>query len=548
MSSSAMFGLPSGVPKDITLSQFMTQYNPDGVPSSKVIHTDTIASKSITYGSVRSLAAQYAYSLRNQYSVKLGDVVLCLAPNSSDFVLLAHSVWWCGAIFSSMNTASTSKDVAHAMRLVKPSYLCIYPEYLDAVLAAVKQTGQSPQIFTMIEHRESYPLFPTDFASESSLPPFSCASPSTTPCTINFSSGTTSAPKAVAHSHTSLIANTLGMRRSSPQLMNAHTREAFFPPYCHVYGLVMVLMNNVFYGNFTCGMHKFELEEFCRLMQLYDANWAHIVPPVALQLAKAEVVKNYDLHLERIIIAGAAVKKELQQQLRGRFGSSVKILQGYGMTECPTVTHQDDGDEDVALGSVGKPIDGTIVKLVDVDTGKLIEDVGREGQLWVQAPQVTLGYYNDAKSTKSSFSDDGKWLRTGDILTKDKNGYYWVTDRLKEMIKYKGLQVPPSELEGVLLQHEDVIDSAVCSGYDDAQATEIPVAYVVLKSDIVAAGDHKIRETLAKVRQFVDNQVAPYKKLRGGVHYLPELPKTASGKILRKDLPVKVAQRKQSKI
>ena len=312
---------------------------------------------------------------------------------------------------------------------------------------------------------------------------------------------------------------------------------------------MVVLLQCVIFGNFTCALHKFELEPFCALMEKHKADWAHIVPPVAVQLANNEVVKNYDLSgLLRVIVAAAPVKRELQQRLKARFGKDTKIIQGYGMTECPTLTHQNDGDEDLALGSIGKPIAGTEYRLVDVATGENVKKLSDEGELWVRAPRVMIGYYNDPESTKGSFSPDGRWYRTGDIITEDKNGFLWVVDRLKEMIKYKGLQVAPSDLEGVLLGHPDVIDAAVCSTYDDSQATELPVAYVALKQGLATADENEKQKALQDIRSCVDGQVAGYKKLRGGVFHLQDLPKTASGKILRKDLPAKVAQRKTARL
>lgn len=176
------------------------------------------------------------------------------------------------------------------------------------------------------------------------------------------------------------------------------------------------------------------------------------------------------------------------------------------------------------------------------------EDVkqGEEGELWVRGPQVMLGYMGDETATRNTFSGD--WLRTGDIMRQDHNGNFWITDRLKEMIKYKGFQVAPSELEDLLLQHPEVVDAAVCAVYDNSQATEVPLAYVSLSPQHIEWKGTKKIAVLEDIRTWVDNQLAGYKKLRGGVHHLQVLPKTTTGKILRKDLPAKLTEALEAKL
>lgn len=311
-------------------------------------------------------------------------------------------------------------------------------------------------------------------------------------------------------------------------------------------------------GNFTCAIPSFDLDAFCRLMSKdhHNATWAHIVPPIAVMLANSPVPLKYDLSsLKVIVISAAPTKKELANKLQTRF-PGVRILQGYGMTEAgPTISHQnewDGGPDAENVGSAGRLVSGTEARLVDPAT---LEDVqeGQEGELWVCGPQTMIEYVRDKEATERTlvFEDGKKWLRTGDILRVDNQGDWYVTDRLKEMIKYKGFQVPPSELEDLLLKHEDVIDAAVCGVYDDAQATELPVAYVSLSSEkleTVRKSNIEKQKILEGVRDWVDAQVAGYKKLRGGVHHLQELPKTPSGKILRRELPAKKKEGRSGKL
>lgn len=313
----------------------------------------------------------------------------------------------------------------------------------------------------------------------------------------------------------------------------------------------VVVTAGMWLGSFTCALPGFDLETFCQKMSQYKANWAHIVPSVAVLLAQSDIPMSYDLSaLERIVVAAAPMKKPLQMRLKARFGKSTKVLQGYGLTECsPTVMIQHDSDEADYVGTVGKVIAGTETRLVDPITGAdIAPGSGKEGELWVRGPQVMMGYLGDEQATRETFSPDGQWLRTGDIMRVDGNNNFWITDRLKELIKYKGFQVAPSELEDLLLHHPHVIDAAVCSIYDDEQATELPLAYVSLRPDLTKLTQQPKQKVLNEIQTWVNGQVAGYKKLRGGVFHLQQLPKTPTGKILRKDLPAKIEQTRKAKI
>ncbi|KIW77411.1 hypothetical protein Z517_09857 [Fonsecaea pedrosoi CBS 271.37] len=532
---------------NITIPELMTKYNPDSVPADKVVHVDTIANKSITYGGLRKQAARCAWGLQHKLGLKEQDRLLVILPNSTDFLILAHATMWLGAVLSPLNPASVAKDVAHALSLIQPTHVAIDSSKLDTVNAAFAQLGwgpsQRPVLFTVLKRSGDLKLFPDDIEGqtpEESLPIFDLRGRSTKNLTamIVFSSGTTGKIKGVQLSHYSIVNNLLQARCSIPWMMNHSSRGVFFPPYCHVYGLTVVVLSGMWVGSFTCGIPAFDLELYCRKMEQYKATWTHIVPPVAIQLASSNIAAKYDLsHLKIILISAAPTKKDLQMKLKARFGSDTKIVQGYGMSECsPSVLVQSPLDDDENVGTAGKPIAGTELRLVDPVTFKDVAP-GEEGELWVRGPQTMMGYYNNEAATRETFVGD--WLRTGDILRVDENGNFWVTDRLKELIKYKGFQVPPSELEDLLLKHPMVKDAAVTSIYSDEQATELPIAYVTLPPNTPAAQKPAM---LAEIRAWADGQVAGYKKLRGGVFELENLPKTPSGKILRRELPCKKAQ------
>ncbi|KAL3467697.1 amp dependent CoA ligase [Aspergillus heterothallicus] len=542
----------------LSISQFLTRYNPDQVPDSKVVHVDPLSPEQITYGSLREDAARDAWGLRAKLGLRTGDVLLALVKNSNAFVRLAHATWWAGAVFAPLNTAATRSDISHILEIVRPTHVATIAEKLDDVQAAVASLSlKNITLLTVHAKTDKLPQFPQDVTGQTaseSLPPHDLQGKSAkdVASTICFSSGTTGKMKGVQLSHHNLIMNTITMRTSMPTRVNSTVREVFFAPYCHIYGLTIAVVAGMWAGALYCGLPAFDLETFCQKSSELKVTDLHLVPPVALALATAPVAQKYNLDsLKRIVISAAPLKKNVQLLLKKRLPHT-SVVQGYGLTEATGgIIHQIDEEED-AFGSVGKLFAGVEARLVDPKTNKDV-GVGEEGELWVKADVVMMGYVSDAKATAQTFSDG--WLRTGDILTVDKKQNFWVTDRLKEMIKYKGFQIAPSELEDLLLRHPAVTDAAVCAVYDDSQATEVPLAYVSLSPTKLSCLGINAEEAgsdatcspakqalLNEIRDWADSQVAGYKKLRGGVFHLQALPKTATGKILRRLLPVKIVE------
>ncbi|KAL2820971.1 amp dependent CoA ligase [Aspergillus cavernicola] len=530
---------------DLSISQFMTQYNPDDVQASKVVHTDTFSKDLITYGSLREQAARAAWGLKVKLGLQPGDTLLALVNNSNAFVLLAHATWWTGAVFAPLNTSATQDDISHILKIVQPTHVATIEEKLSAVQAALaSQSMTNTKILTVRCKVDSLPQFPDDIIGQTateSLSPFDLQGRNSkeVPSTICFSSGTTGKMKGVQLSHYNLVMNSMIMRASMPVRVNSTVREVFFAPYCHIYGLSLVVLSGMWVGAQYSALPAFDLETFCRMSSEVQVTDLHIVPPVALLLATSPVAQKYDLaSLNRIVISAAPLKKSVQLLLKKRLPHT-SICQGYGLTECSGgVIHEIDEDER-AFGCVGKLFAGIEARLVDPKTNKDVP-LGEEGELWIRGPVVMMGYVSDSEATNQTFSEG--WIKTGDILKIDERQNFWVTDRLKEMIKYKGFQIAPSELEDMLLRHPSVIDAAVCAVYDDAQATEVPLAYVSLTPETAGLSGSEKQKVLDAVRTWMDGQLAGYKKLRGGVFHLQALPKTPTGKILRRLLPVKVAE------
>src|ERR1043166_3459204 len=293
-------------------------------------------------------------------------------------------------------------------------------------------------------------------------------------------------------------------------------------PLFHIYGLVVVLNMGLHLGTTTVIMPRFDLEQFLELIQKYRVTLSHIVPPIVLKLARDPLVDDYDLSSLKMIFSGAApLGADLSKECVDRIGCGIR--QGYGMTETSPVTHSSPADPaNMKLGSVGTPAPNTECKLVDPATG---DELGpnQEGEVCVRGPQNMLGYLNNPEATARTIDADG-WLHTGDIGYADEDGHFFIVDRVKELIKYKGFQVAPAELEAVLLTHPAVADAAVIPCRDD-EAGEIPKAFVVRKGE-ATAGD---------IMDFVAERVAPHKKIRA-LEFIEQIPKSLSGKILRRVL------------
>lgn len=275
-------------------------------------------------------------------------------------------------------------------------------------------------------------------------------------------------------------------------------------------------------------MPKFDLEEFCDVIEKRKITFAPVVPPVLLLLGKSPVVAKYDLSSLRMLNSGAApLTRELVGMVHTRLG--VPVRQGYGLSETSPATHTQRWDTwNKTIGSIGVLLPNMLAKHVDPN-GKEVP-VGEPGELWVKGPNVFLGYLNNPPGTKNAFSDDG-YFKTGDVGYQDAEGNFYITDRVKELIKYKGFQVPPAELEGLLVSHPDVDDAAVIGVEDREQATEVPRAYIVLRPGVSATPN--VQDDIV---QWVGARVAGHKRLRGGVRFINEVPKSAAGKILRRVL------------
>jgi acyl-CoA synthetase (AMP-forming)/AMP-acid ligase II len=270
---------------------------------------------------------------------------------------------------------------------------------------------------------------------------------------------------------------------------------------------------------------RFDFAEFLAFAQKYRATILPLVPPVVLGMAKSPVVSQFDLSSVRLVFCGAApLSEDIARELGTKLGCPV--VQGYGMTEASPVTHlSPTRNAPLKPGASGKIVCNTEVKIVNVGTGAEV-GVGQEGELWMRGPQIMKGYLNQPGATADAIDREG-WYHTGAVGYVDADGFFFIVDRTKELIKYKGLQVAPAELEALLLTHPAVLDCAVIRKADE-EAGEVPKAFVVLKPDDASratSGD--------TLMAYVAQRIAPHKRIRH-LEFIDQIPKSASGKILRR--------------
>jgi acyl-CoA synthetase (AMP-forming)/AMP-acid ligase II len=472
--------------------------------------------RTITYAQLAAGAEKVAAGLHER-GFKKGDVFAIFSPNVPEYALAFHGVASMGGICTTANPLYTVEELTFQLKDSGASYMLTIPQFLDRAKAAAENAGLK-EIFVLGEAEGATPF--AELLSASGAAPKVDIDPANDLVVLPYSSGTTGLPKGVMLSHRNIVANVC--QSLEPQSTSERDVVIGVLPFFHIYGMTVIMSIALHLGATVVTMPRFDLEEFLTLLQDHKVTRAYLVPPIILALAKHPLVDKYDLSSVEVIMSGAApLGADLASAASQRLDSVV--MQGYGLTETSPVTHMmpDEPGRD-RPGSIGFLIPNTEARFVDVATGEDL-DVGGTGELWIRGPQVMKGYLNNEEATRHTVDEDG-WLHTGDIGYVDEDGYFFLVDRLKELIKYKGFQVPPAELEAILLSHPNIADAAVIP-VPDEEAGEIPKAYVVLSGEIDEAA----------IMSFVAERVAPHKKIRL-VEITDEIPKSASGKILRRVL------------
>ena len=502
----------------------------------RVALVDAKSGTETTYGQMISRIDAFAGALAAR-GIGVGDVVALLAPNSSAFAIAFHGILRAGATATTINALFTAKDVTKQLTDSAARAIVTVGALRDQAVQGAAALGFADDAIIVLdgpgEAADGHPNADDLFGPAHPAPEVTF-DPATHLAALPYSSGTTGNPKGVMLTHRNLAANVAQIRPL--QGMQSEDRILAVLPFFHIYGMT-VLLNAALHARARLViMPSFDLGEFLTNIQDLKCTYAFIAPPVAVALAKQPVVDSFDLSSLRNIMSGAApLDEELGLAVAKRL--DCQLVQGYGMSELSPVSHvtpADGGRELIGslapLSSCGWTVPNAVSRIVDSETGAEIdppaEGLSEPGELWFKGPNVMAGYLGNDEATRETIDADG-YLHTGDVARVDPTGCVYIVDRLKELIKYKGYQVPPAELEAVLLSHPDIADAAVIGVTDADSGEEIPKAFVVKQSGA------ELDE--AEVMEFVAGQVAPYKKVRQ-VAFIDAIPKSASGKILRKDL------------
>jgi acyl-CoA synthetase (AMP-forming)/AMP-acid ligase II len=470
--------------------------------------------RTVTYrelvGGIRALAAGLAAR-----GFGKGDVLAVYMPNLPEYAIAFHGATSAGGKATTMNPLYTANEVAHQLEDSGAKLLVTVGPFLEAATAAAEQAGLGDEVYVVGEG-DAKPF--TDLLGNPEEAPELDLSPADDLAVLPYSSGTTGLPKGVMLTHRNLVANLIQTRAT--QEVEEDDVLIGVLPFFHIYGMQVIMNLGLREGATVVTMPRFDLDQFLSLIEEHEVTRAYVVPPIALALAKHPAVDEHDVSTLRMIMSGAApLGAELSEAVEKRTGAST--IQGYGLTETSPVTHCIPGEGGRA-GSIGPPLPNTECRIVDPESGADV-DRGERGELWIRGPQVMKGYLNNDEATAATIDDEG-WLHTGDIAVVDEDGSFEIVDRLKELIKYKGFQVPPAELEALLVNHPKVQDVAVI-GVPDEEAGELPKAYIVPAEEL----DHD------ELMAWVGERVAPQKKIRL-IEEIDEIPKSPSGKILRRKL------------
>lgn len=475
---------------------------------------DGPSGRTITYQQVVGAIEAIAAGLHDHGFGK-GDVLAIFSPNVPEYAVAYYAAIRLGGIVTPANPLYTAEELAFQLNDAGAKFLLTIPQFIETATAAAGQAAIK-EIFVFGEAEGATP-FAELMKPDVGAPTFEGGFDNV--IVLPYSSGTTGLPKGVMLTHRNLVGN-MHQTRGLHTLSEKDVLIAILP-FFHIYGQEVIMNNGLAHGATIVTMPRFDLEQFLGLVQEHKITRAYLVPPIILALAKHPVVDNFDLSSLDVVLSGAApLDGDLQQAVRDRLGC--QVLQGYGLTETSPVTNIIPDGWEPKAGSVGTLVTNTEAKVVDIDSGKEL-GANESGELWYRGPQIMKGYLNNTEATDITIDSDG-FLHTGDIGYVDEDGYFYIVDRLKELIKYKGFQVPPAELEAVLLSHPKIADAAVI-GVPDDEAGELPKAFVVPNGDL----------TEQEVMDFVAEKVAPHKKIRV-VEITDEIPKSPSGKILRRIL------------
>ncbi|KAJ9626355.1 hypothetical protein H2203_003987 [Taxawa tesnikishii (nom. ined.)] len=510
--------MPSGSPypdidiPNVDLWTFLFERKEKPFSDDKEIFLDPYTRRSYTYKQVRETATDFGKGLKALWDWRKGDVLSLFTPNCIDTPAITWGAHWAGAIVSPANPGYTAEELAFQLKDSGAKAVVTQWPVIETVRKAAKQVGIPEDRIILIGDKrdpEGKIKHFTSVRNTSGATRYrrTKVDPEKDLAFLVYSSGTTGHPKGVMLCHRNIVANTLQVTSGEKSHLTSEDSILAFLPFFHIYGLTVILHQSMWNGYKVVVMPKFDIEDFCRFVQEEKITFSYVVPPVVLLLSKHPVVEKYDLSSIRMLNSGAApLTKELVDAVHQR--TKLKVKQGYGLSETSPTTHTQPWEVWYStIGAVGTLLPNMTAKYMSPEEKEV--PAGEVGELWIKGPNIFKGYHNNPEATKNALTDDG-YFKTGDVGYQDKDNNFYITDRVKELIKYKGFQ--------------DL-------------ATEVPRAYVVPRKGVQAG-----KELEDEIVQWLSSKVAQHKRLRGGVRFIDEIPKSVSGKILRRVLKVKAQE------
>ncbi|KAF8112401.1 hypothetical protein N665_0064s0034 [Sinapis alba] len=484
---------------------------------------DAATGHRISYSDLWRAVNRVADCLHRDVGVRKGDVVLVLSPNSISIPIVCLSVMSLGAVITTANPLNTAGEISKQMADSNPKLAFTTPQLTQklagsGISVVLERMGPTSGVrvagyLSEMMNKEASGERVRDRVDKDDT------------AMLLYSSGTTGRSKGVVSSHGNIIAH-VARYITEPLGLNDQTFLCTVPMF-HTFGLLNFVIVTVALGSTVVILPRFELHEMVAAAEKYKVTSLVLVPPILVVMINgSDVIKaKYDLSsVGTVRCGGAPLSKEVTEGFLKAY-PTVDIFQGYGLTESNGAgASVETVEESRRYGTAGLLSSGVEARIVDRDTGRIM-GVNQTGELWLKGPSIARGYLRNEEATKETFHSEG-WLKTGDLCYIDDDGFVFIVDRLKELIKYKGYQVPPAELEALLLNHPDILDAAVIP-IPDKEAGQCPMAFVQRKPE---------RDLSEKqVIDFISKQVAPYKRIRK-VAFIDSVPKTASGKTLRKVL------------
>ncbi|KAF5689291.1 phenylacetyl ligase [Fusarium circinatum] len=541
--------LPIDPPDSVSVAEFMSSDEYGRYPIAKARHPYTCGLTGKTRTSEEVIRREDFLARGIGRALQL-DSQSGSAWDRIDFIPLTHSIHRLNGIASLSSAALSASELEHQLRASRAKAIFTCVPLLDTALKATEAVGISREnVFLLpLPGDTSSHGFKTidDLIEEGekllALPPLQWTKGQGARQTayLLYSSGTSGLPKPVMLSHYNIISGiiqTCTFDSVSRKVDGIDTQVMLgVLPFSHVFGLMLITHLGTYRGDEIIVMPRFEFEPFLAAVSRFQIHQLPIVPPIVIQmLDRRDLCRKYDLSSVRFVYTGAApLGKETVDDLLSLY-PKWRLGQGYGMTETATVFIQS-SEHDTQVGTTGSLLPAAKARIVDPD-GKEITDYEKPGELLIQSPTVSLGYFDNPKATAETFFDDvdGRWIRTGDEvlvrMSESGNEHFVVVDRVKELIKVKGHQVAPAELESHLLTHPAVSDCAVIQ-IPDARAGEVPKAFVVKANH----GSQSDEELVKDIQRYVEEHKARYKWLKGGVEFIDAIPKSPTGKILRRKL------------